>query len=322
MPFILRVPAILATVVSAPHRLLFLFADGIGLGAEDERNPFVAAPSPTLRGLLGGPLTAARLGAVAPTAGGVPVALAALDASLGVPGLPQSGTGQTTLFTGRNAQAALGRHVPALPGPRLRALITEHGLLAALVAAGHAVTFANAYTADYAARLAGGEARASATSWTVLAAALPLRTLADLAGGEAVTWDIDGARFADRAGVELPRVEPALAGERLARLGGTHDFTLYETFLTDLAGHSRWGIDPVDTVTRLDGLLGGALAARPADLTLVLTSDHGNLEEAWHKSHTTNPVPLLAVGPAAPAFAGLTRLDEVAPRVRQVLAGR
>ncbi len=63
------------------------------------------------------------------------------------------------------------------------------------------------------------------------------------------------------------------------------------------------------------------LAARPADVTVLLTSDHGNLEEPWHKSHTANPVPLLAVGPAAPAFAELTRLDEVAPRILAVLTG-
>ncbi|HET9765618.1 MAG TPA: metalloenzyme, partial [Thermoanaerobaculia bacterium] len=93
----------------------------------------------------------------------------------------------------------------------------------------------------------------------------------------------------------------------------------YETFLTDLAGHGRWGIEPAGAVALLDGLLGGVLAARPAEVTVLLTSDHGNLEEPWHKSHTANPVPLLAVGPAAPAFADLTRLDEVAPRILAVL---
>jgi 2,3-bisphosphoglycerate-independent phosphoglycerate mutase len=277
-------------------RLLLLFADGVGLGGDETSNPFVGEPSPALRGLLGGPLVAAGGGARGEV-GGAAVVLAALDAVLGVPGLPQSGTGQTTLFTGVNAQAAIGHHVPALPGPRLRALLDEHSVLKRLAAGGLAVTFANAYTADYAARLAGGESRGSATTYAVLAAGLALRTLADLDAGT--------------ADEELPGHVPGSAGR--------HRFTLYETFLTDLAGHGRWGIRPADAVARLDGLLAGVLAARPADLTVLLTSDHGNLEEPWHKSHTANLVPLLAVGPAAPAFADLVRLDEVTPRILAVL---
>lgn len=304
--------------MSRRHRLLLLFVDGIGLGAEEASNPFAGEATPALTGVLGGPLTAARAGARREI-DGVPVVLAALDAVLGVAGLPQSGTGQTTLFTGVNAQAAIGHHVPALPGPRLRALLAEHSVLKRLATDGHSVTFANAYTADYATRLASGTSRGSATTYAVLAAGLPLRALDDLEHGEAVTWDVTGELFVRRASVRLEPIVPALAGERLARLAGRHDFTLYETFLTDLAGHGRWGISAADAVAKLDGLLAGVLAARPPELTVLLTSDHGNLEEPWHKSHTTNPVPLLAIGPAAPAFADLTRLDEVAPRVRAIL---
>ena len=297
----------------SPDRLLLVFADGIGLGDEIPDNPFASEPTPALRALLGGPLTRMR---VQRRDG---LALAALDACLGVPGLPQSGTGQTTLFTGRNAQSIVGRHVPALPGPRLRALLAEHSVLKAVSEAGGAVTFANAYTAAYADRLRAGELRISATTAAVLAAGLPLRLLPDLAAGRAVTWDVTGEQFALRAGEGVTPVTAEQAGSRLARLAGEHDLTLYETFLTDLAGHRRWGLEPGDAVARLDGLLAGVLAARPPDLTVLLTSDHGNLEEAGHGRHTRNPVPLLAVGPAAEAFARLTRLDEVAPRIRALL---
>lgn len=296
------------------HRLLLVFADGVGLGAEAADNPFTTV-APALAGLLGGPLTRERLqrrpGLV----------LAALDAVLGVPGLPQSGTGQTTLFTGVDAQGRLGRHVPALPGPRLRAILAEHSVLKALAGRGRAVTFANAYTADYVAKLASGEVRSSATTCAVAAAGVRFRLLDDLVAGEAVPWDVTGEGFARRAGVAAPVRAPEEAGANLARLAGRHDFTLYETFLTDLAGHARWDVTPEHAVGRLDGLLAGVLAARPPGLTVLLTSDHGNVEEAGHRRHTRNPVPLLAVGPAAEAFAGLGRLDEVAPRVLAVLAG-
>ena len=111
---------------SAP-RLVMVFVDGVGLAPAGRGNPLTAAATPTLRRLLGGPLTAERAagGASSAAAGateaGGTVALAALDASLEVEGLPQSATGQTTLFTGVNAAAAVGRHVSAFPGPRLRA---------------------------------------------------------------------------------------------------------------------------------------------------------------------------------------------------------
>ena len=71
--------------------------------------------------------------------------------------------------------------------------------------------------------------------------------------------------------------------------------------------------------------MGGLLAALSETdsggpgVTVVLTSDHGNLEDGTHTLHTRNPVPLLAVGPAAGRFADLERLDQVAGRILQVL---
>ena len=103
------------------HRVLFIFVDGIGLAEEGEANPFAAIETPTLNELLGGPLTLERCGR------GDDWALLPLDAGLGVPGLPQSATGQATLFTGVNAAVEMGRHVTGLPGPRLRDLVARHG---------------------------------------------------------------------------------------------------------------------------------------------------------------------------------------------------
>ncbi|MBI3975273.1 MAG: metalloenzyme, partial [Armatimonadetes bacterium] len=90
--------------------VLLLFLDGVGLGEEDpQHNPWVRAPTPALRALLGRPLAGQerieRDG----------VLLIPTDATLGVPGLPQSATGQTALLTGLNAPALIGRHVTAYP---------------------------------------------------------------------------------------------------------------------------------------------------------------------------------------------------------------
>jgi phosphopentomutase len=38
---------------------------------------------------------------------------------------------------------------------------------------------------------------------------------------------------------------------------------------------------------------------RPREATVVVCSDHGNIEDSAFKGHTTNPVPLLVFGPGA-----------------------
>lgn len=312
--------------MTADHRVLLLFTDGVGLAPASADNPLAAAPTPALEELLGASLTSDALDA--PGSGRDGVVLVPLDAALGVPGLPQSATGQTALFTGVNAPAVLGRHVTAFPGARLKAILAEESVLKRAAGRGLETTFANPYTPGYLRRIESGEGRLSASTWAARAAGLRFRDLDDLARGQAVAWDVERDLFGRRAGAEaadLPRVDPigaAEAGCHLAALAGGHRLTLYETFYTDLAGHRRWGIEPADAVRRLDGLLGGLLAHRPADVTVVLASDHGNLEEAGHTLHTRNPVPLLAVGPAARRFAGLTRIDQVAPCILDVLGAR
>jgi 2,3-bisphosphoglycerate-independent phosphoglycerate mutase len=308
------------------HRAVLLFADGLGLGPAAAGNPVAQAPMATVRRLLGGSLTSdtvLRLG-LAGAEGASPrsVELRALDATLGVRGLPQSATGQATLFTGVNAAALLGRHVPALPGPRLRALLAEQSLLLRLRRAGRRVTFANAFTAGYAEAVAAGNVRPSATTCAALAAGEPLRELSELTRNEAVTFDVCRDLFGQRLGLALPRVAPEAAGAHLAAIAGAHHLTLYETFLTDLAGHRRWGVSAEEALARLDGLLAGLLAAAPPELTVVLTSDHGNIEESEHRRHTRNPVPLLVVGPLADRFTGVASLAELAPRLEKLLTAR
>lgn len=307
-------------------RILLIFVDGVGLGPASESNPLTTVATPTLTGLLGGPLTRETCRRLSENPGGDrnpdgPV-LVALDARLGVEGLPQSATGQTALFTGVNAPEHVGRHVTAFPGPQLKALINEHGLLRRARKAGLEVTFANAYTDRYFERVeTERRGRHSATTLTALAAGLRLRSVEELLEGEAVTWDVTRHRFGgsrSQPGTLTP-VAPEEAGRHLASMAARHHLTLWETFLTDLAGHRRFEVTPEEALTRIDGLLGGVLAHRPRELTVVLTSDHGNVEDDRHTTHTKNPVPLLALGPRAERFRSLRRLTDVAPMILEVL---
>ncbi len=72
-------------------RVLFIFLDGIGLGADNpEINPFARVEMPFLQSLLGGQ----KMLATSAPHDGERATLLPLDAALGVDGLPQSATGQ------------------------------------------------------------------------------------------------------------------------------------------------------------------------------------------------------------------------------------
>jgi hypothetical protein len=161
--------------------------------------------------------------------------------------------------------------------------------------------------------------RLGASTLTALAAGADIPTLDDLVEGRAVLWDITHEIASRHLGYELPMVTPEEAGARLAHLSSEYDLVLYESFLTDLAGHRR--IESEWVLPRVDAFLGAVMEHRAPDTTLVLCSDHGNVEDATTKAHTTNPVPLLVVGPAAAGFHGATDITDVAPAILAQFSG-
>ncbi|MDQ7849323.1 MAG: metalloenzyme [Armatimonadota bacterium] len=289
--------------------VLLLFLDGVGLGELDPAwNPWVAGRTPTLQRLLGGPLAGPE------RVERDDVLLVPTDATLGMAGLPQSGTGQTALLTGLNAAALVGRHVTAYPTAPLRALLLEHSLFVRLAAAGRRVALANAYTEDYHQAVSARRLRHGAITIAAIGAGVRLRTVADLRRAQAVFHDLTNARL--RAwGYDLPLRTPFQAGRHLAHLAAEYDFTLFEFFLTDLAAHGRVEVSPVAVVELVDEMLAGITAALPAEVTLVVSSDHGNIEDGRTRVHTANPVPTLVLGPARRHFREVAALTDIAPAV-------
>jgi hypothetical protein len=313
--------------------ILFVFLDGVGLGPASDDNPFAGAATPNLRALIGRQLIDG------PEIVRDGVLFRGIDATLGVEGLPQSATGQTALFTGVNAAQAVGRHVATYPTRPLREIITQHSLFKRAAEAGRRITFANPFHAVYWQAVEEGHARLSATTLAIKASGAPFRDLSDLERGEAVFWDIthevarlgrpprrtrprrDGKPAEPARGFPfpLPPITPEEAGQRLAALGAAHDLTLYESFLTDLSGHRRLPHGPEHTITLIDAFMGAVLGHRAPDTTLVLASDHGNLETRSFKGHTLNPVPLLVVGPAVPHFQHVRDITQIAQAILQAL---
>jgi hypothetical protein len=289
--------------------VLFLFVDGVGIGGEDPAvNPLAAARMPVLRSLFGGEIPFSTDAASPDTR------MVRLDATLGVEGLPQSGTGQTSLFTGVNAAALIGKHFGPHPYSSLRPLLASHSLFSRLVASGRRCAFANAFPGRFFRYIAEHPNRVTATTLSALGAGLPLAGAAELIAGSAVSADISGEGWKALGHPETPVITPAEAGERLAGLARRHALVLFEYWHTDRAGHAQVMADAVRVLEGFDEMLGGVLDAMDRATTLlVLTSDHGNVEDLSVKTHTRNPVPAL--------FAG-HRADEVSDSLLASSAGR
>jgi 2,3-bisphosphoglycerate-independent phosphoglycerate mutase len=292
--------------------VLLIFVDGLGVGTRGGHNPLH---------LLGE--EAAPLAVFAGEEPTVPYggACVCTDPRLGVEGRPQSASGQTTILTGVNAPALLGRHKQGFPNEALRAVLREHSIFRRLAAAGAGPNlFANAYGQSF------FEQRprwVSATTIAVEAASLPFRTAADLRAGRAVFHDFTNRLLAAR-GESVPLRSPEQAASILARLAAEHAFTLYEHYLTDRAGHEQDGEAARRVLKELARFVRAAL--EETDLgrtTVLLVSDHGNVEDLSVRNHTLNDVPTLVWGPARVTVTARVRtLADIAPTIFDILTTR
>ena len=296
---------------TAPLRVVFIFLDGVGIGSKDvEINPWLGAGLPCLRALLGDCLpTLGEEHCSGPHALVVPA-----DATLGMAGIPQSGTGQTALLTGINAAAHFGRHFGPWVPTTLRSLLADHNLLVRALKAGRTVAFANAYHAAIPGK------RPAAPTLAAYAAGLLVRGADALVQGSAVASSITNEmwqRFAPDAGV--PDVLPRDAGRALARIASAVELTFFAHYDTDLAGHRRGWEGSVAALERVDAFLGGLLELLPAGALVVIASDHGNLEDS-RAGHTRNPVPIVAIGPGRQIIGDRVKtITDVAPSLLALL---
>lgn len=275
-------------------RTIFLFLDGVGLGKTDpDVNPMFRARLPHLRSLLGGKLPHLGLRRISSErAVAIP-----LNATLGVAGLPQSGTGQATLFTGVNAAKMMGKHFGPYPATTIVPLIEADNVFRQYKSKGRSVCFANAFPKQFFDYASSGKRRLSVTTLSCRFAGVPLHDAESLSRDESVSADITRARWPELGYPDLPIITPREAGRHLWSITARHSFTLFEYWLTDYAGHGRDMATGVETLERFDGMLGGLLEDfDPKECTLILTSDHGNIEDLSTKSHTRNPVPCILAG--------------------------
>lgn len=248
-------------------------------------------PMPTVEQLVGVPyLTRPAAGTI--TAYG---ALLGLDARLGVAGLPQSATGQTTILTGQNAPALIGRHYGPYPNPPLQAMLAENSIFSTILTAGRPVAYANAYPQRFLDRLKRGKGRLSANTQAAFQAGLKLRSGEDLRQGRAISAFLHNDFWPEE--LPLPRLTTRQAGQQLASLAREHTLTFFEFWYSDLLGHKQQRAESLQVIGMLDEFLAGIIEKMDLNRTLLLViSDHGNFEDWTTSRHTLNPSLTLLAG--------------------------
>lgn len=304
-------------------RVALLFIDGVGIGARDPaRNP-LARGEYLISHFDDGTGTALPHGG----------RFKAVDPTFGVEGRPQSASNQTSLLTGQPAPKLLGQHLMGYPDEDLRAIITEHSIVKTLIARGRTAAFANAYPAGFLDHVqlermpsatsdlpgplpSSRRIGASAGPLAFAAGGVPIRTFDDVRRGKGLTHDIDG-RLAQQRFKDLPLRTPNEAAAVFWAL--SRDFTHFEHYLADEAGHHRDAASAEAAISTFDAFARAVIDQRPADAQVLVTSDHGNVEDLSTRSHTRNFVPLLGFGPASDAIAEVNSLAEVGQLVLRLL---
>jgi len=297
------------------RHLLFIFLDGVGLGeASAEHNPFVTAVLPHHTGLLGGqPLLATT-----PMVAGDRALFIPTDASLGVSGPPQSASGQATILTGLNVPQLIGRHWGPKPDAAIAEIINRDSLFIKLKQRGLTAALLNAYPPRYFEAIASRRRDYSAIPLAVAAAAIPFFTVDDLRAGRALSADFTGEGWRTELKIsDAPVYTLREAGQQLARLARQRAFSFFEHWPTDYVGHRGDLAEGRSVLERLDAVLGGLLADwDDAQGLIVITSDHGNLEDLSHRHHTLNRVPTIIIGAERERFAaGLNDLTHLTPAI-------
>lgn len=293
-------------------RTLLIFVDGLGIGTRGAHNPLAQLRDAAL------PLAIFADEEPELPGGGL---LVRTDACLGVEGRPQSASGQTTILTGINAPALLGYHKQGFPNEAMREIIREHSIFLQLKRAGiEPNTFANAYTPRF---FQTRPRWVSATTVAVEAAGMSFRGLEDLQRGQAVYQDFTNGLVIE-AGFKVEPRTPEQAAEVLAALTAAHRFTLYEYFITDRVGHAQDMEAALEVLTSLARFVRAVVARVDlSQTTVLLTSDHGNIEDLSIRNHTRNLVPTILWGAGrAEASQRIRSLADITPAIIETLTAK
>jgi phosphopentomutase len=282
------------------NNVLMVFIDGVGIGKKDYSfNPFFRYGFKTLESIFGNIPSLENQELSTETHFLFPT-----DAILGVEGLPQSGTGQASLFCGFNAPKFVGKHYGPYPYTTTFPILQKENILVHFKEKFKSSYFANAYPKVFFDYVNSGRTRLSVTTVTCKLADIKFNGVDDVINGNALTAELTNERWNQRLGYNLEVISPATAARRLLSISGKYKFTLYEYYLSDHLGHLRLANEFEKLFTEMDEFLFTLLNEVDQNTTtLIICSDHGNLEDLSVKTHTKNPALTITTGKSARAIA-------------------
>ena len=306
-------------MTSSSH-FLFLFLDGVGVGDENPNaNPFFSSDLKNFKSIFGGVPSKAK-----PFIENGTAFVQSCDALLGVEGFPQSGTGQVTLFTGVNAARIIGMHFGPYPHSEIRSILEGKNIFKVLKNVGADVYFANAFPRQFFEYVESGRRKLSATTLSCMMSGVPLCNADSLRTGGGISADITAERWHSDLGYsDITPMRAADAGQVLRRIAENHDFTMFEFFLTDKAGHDQDKPVAEKVLGMFDEFLGGITEDGLEKLTILISSDHGNVEDLSVKTHTLNASLTAVAGEHAEFFRGKFRsITDVTPAIVRLFERR
>jgi hypothetical protein len=301
--------------------ILYVFIDGVGFGSNNpQTNPFARYSRSFFKPLAGLEIPTESLFSMAyyiPT-----------DANMGKKGLPQSATGQTSLWTGVNTPAILDRHVSGYPSFTLKKILAEFSVIKILEERGKKASFLNCYSPPFFEKIQNDQKHLSASTFTQLAGQKKLRDFKDLEEYRGLFMDITHRLLKKFAGEFLAPDHPLMQerdpfemGKLAVRLAREEDLTMFEYFLTDKVGHSMDWDMARQIIGDVEAFMEGIASEMNLDEELlIVSSDHGNLEDLTEKVHTTNLVPTVLLGKRAEAIKqDIQTLADIVPCIYKLL---
>ena len=229
--------------------------------------------------------------------------------------MPQSATGQATLVTGLNFPKKLGYHYGPKPNQDISEFFTSKrvenlqkdldsktiSIFSQMSTTGKNTTLLNAYPPVYFAGINSRRRNHSVIPLAATSSGVRLFVQNDLIMGKALSADFTGQGWRDHLNINnTPVIRPIEAGMLLATLSKGYRFSMFEFWETDIIGHKQNFPNTIKVIEKLDLVLDGSINKWDIENDgILLTSDHGNIEDLSTRRHTTNQVPAIFLGPPA-----------------------
>jgi 2,3-bisphosphoglycerate-independent phosphoglycerate mutase len=199
-------------------------------------------------------------------------------------------------------------------------MLERENVYSKLFARGLSASYLNAFPKKYFQYVSAHPLRIAATTYAWISTGKAIHGVPELIRGQALSSDITSERWESLGHPQVPKITPEEAGQNTAKVSEKYDFTFFEIWLTDKAGHNQSLPESIFALELFDDFLGTLIDH--TDLSrnsVVITSDHGNLEDLSTKSHTRNPVPFILLGRDHHRASECSSLTDVTPFILSLL---